>query len=425
LRKANLKKAKTALRPKPLAKKSSGTTDKAVFRSAQEGSGAKALKPGKGLPVSGAYRDDLDRVLDDNNRPDTKKEPKLTRDQLLEMYRNMMLTRIYDERGMMLQRQGRIGFYVPSFGQEAIQTGTAAALSKTDWIFPSYREPGVFLYRGADVYQMLCNLWGNSGDVCKGRQMPVHYSFKALRLFSVSSPISTQVIQATGASLASVLKGEKDVAITYFGDGGTSENDFHTGLTFAGAMKTPTVFICTNNQTAISVPTQKQCGAKRLADKAIGYGMPGVAVDGNDILAVYNATKEAVDRARRGEGPTLIECVTYRIGPHSSSDDPTRYRNEETYEFWKKRDPIERFRAYLIGKKMWSDKEDAALMEDLKAKLADAVERAEAQPPPGIEDVFNDVYAELTPQLLRQREAMLEEQRLRGEFENTSVAFPL
>lgn len=385
----------------------------------------KALSSAKGLPVSGAYRTDLEFVLDEKNRPDTKKEPKLSSDALLAIYRNMVLTRLYDERGMLLQRQGRIGFYVPSFGQEAIQTGTAAALGKSDWIFPSYREPGVFLYRGADVFEMLCNLFGNSGDVCKGRQMPVHYSFKELRLFSVSSPISTQVIQATGASLASMLKGEKDVAITYFGDGGTSENDFHTGLTFAGVYKTPTIFICTNNQTAISVPTNRQCGAKRLVDKAIGYGMPGIAVDGNDVLAVYKATKEAVDRARNGEGPTLIECVTYRIGPHSSSDDPTRYRDEATYQFWKQRDPIDRFRQYLMSKKVLSEKQDQALIVDLKAKLADAVERAEAQPPPGIEDLFNDVFAELTPQLVRQRAAMLEEQRLRGKFENTSVAFPL
>lgn len=370
-------------------------------------------------------RADCFRVLDEANRPNPKVEPKLSKEVLLRMYRQMQMTRFYDERGMLLQRQGRIGFYVPSFGQEAIQIGTSAALKQTDWIFPSYREPGVFISRGASLFDMLCNLWGNASDVCKGRQMPNHYSFSDLRLFSVSSPISTQVIQAVGASLASKLRKEKDVAITYFGDGGTSENDFHTGLTFAGVMKTPTVFICTNNQFAISVPTSKQTAAERIADKAIGYGMPGIAVDGNDVLAVYLATQEAVDRARRGEGPTLIECVTFRMGPHSSSDDPTRYRDSKMFDAWAKRDPIQRFRQYLEGKKLWDQKKQEELEKELKAILAEAVEKAEKEPSPEIETLFEDVYEHPTAQLLRQKEALQKEQELRGKFENTSEAFPL
>lgn len=370
-------------------------------------------------------RPDCLRVLDEANRPNTKVEPKLSKEVLIRMYRQMQMTRFFDERGMLLQRQGRIGFYVPSFGQEAIQIGTSAALKQNDWIFPSYREPGVFISRGASLFEMLCNLWGNASDVCKGRQMPVHYSFSDLRLFSVSSPISTQVIQAVGASLASKIRKEKDVAITYFGDGGTSENDFHTGLTFAGVMKTPTVFICTNNQFAISVPTAKQTAAERIADKAIGYGMPGVAVDGNDVLAVYAATQEAVDRARRGEGPTLIECVTFRMGPHSSSDDPTRYRDSKMYDAWAKRDPIQRFRQYLEGKKLWDAKKQEELEKELKATLAEAVEKAEKEPAPSIETLFEDVYEQPTAQLLRQQEALQKEQELRGKFENTSEAFPL
>jgi pyruvate dehydrogenase E1 component alpha subunit len=370
-------------------------------------------------------RADCFRVLDEANRPNQKVEPKLSKEVSLRMYRQMQMTRFYDERGMLLQRQGRIGFYVPSFGQEAIQIGTVAALKQNDWIFPSYREPGVFISRGASLFDMLCNLWGNASDVCKGRQMPNHYSFSDLRLFSVSSPISTQVIQAVGASLASKLRKEKDVAITYFGDGGTSENDFHTGLTFAGVMKTPTVFICTNNQFAISVPTSKQTAAERIADKAIGYGMPGIAVDGNDVLAVYSATQEAVDRARRGEGPTLIECVTFRMGPHSSSDDPTRYRDSKMFDAWAKRDPIHRFRQYLEAKKLWDQKKQEELEKELKAILAEAVEKAEKEPLPGIETLFEDVYEHPTAQLLRQKEALQKEQELRGKFENTSEAFPL
>jgi len=386
----------------------------------------KSKKPTKApATAKSVLREDCYRVLSESNVADPKKDPKIDKALMLRMYRNMALTRAYDERGMMLQRQGRIGFYVPSFGQEAIQTGTAAALEKNDWVYPSYREPGVFIYRGASLYDLYCNLWGNKKDVCKGRQMPVHYSFADLRLFSVSSPISTQVMQAVGSAMASKIRRKKEVAITYCGDGGTSENDFHTGLTFAGAMKAPTVFIVTNNQYAISVPFSKQTGAKRIADKGVGYGMPGIAVDGNDILAVYQAAKEAVDRARRGDGPTLIECLTLRMGPHSSSDDPTRYRDEKLYDAWKKRDPILRFREYLEGKKLWDKKKEEALQAELKDQIAKAIEKAEAEPPPDLNDLFNDVYAELTPQLKRQRDALLEEGELRGKFENTSEAFPL
>ncbi len=385
---------------------------------------AKKTSNGSGKKTS-YLREDLYRILNDKNVADPKKEPKIDKEILLAMYRNMVRTRLYDERGMMLQRQGRIGFYVPSFGQEAIQTGTAACLKKEDWIFPSYREPGVFLYRGASIVSMFCNLWGNSGDVCKGRQMPVHYSFADLKLFSVSSPIATQVIQAVGASLASKIRKTKELAVTYCGDGGTSETDFHTGLTFAGAMKTPTVFIVTNNQYAISVPLHKQTGAKRLADKAIGYGMPGIAVDGNDVLAVYSAMKDAEKRAREGGGPTLIEAVTLRMGPHSSSDDPTRYRDEKMYDFWKGRDPIVRFSDYLKSKKLWDDKKEKALHSEIKEELAEAVEKAEKMAIPDVTDLFSDVYAEKTQQLLRQEAELLKEQELRGKFENTSEAFPL
>jgi pyruvate dehydrogenase E1 component alpha subunit len=385
----------------------------------------KQKKSAKSTPRASVLREDCYTVLHEDNTVDKTREPKLSKEQLLKMYRNMALTRAYDERGMMLQRQGRIGFYVPSFGQEAIQTGTAAALADKDWIFPSYREPGVFLYRGAPLTKMLCNLWGNSGDTGKGRQMPVHYSFADLKLFSVSSPIATQVIQAVGASMAGRLRKTGEIAITYFGDGATSENDFHTGMTFAGVYKAPTVFICTNNQYAISVPLAKQCGTGSMVQKAAGYGMPGVAVDGNDVLAVYAAAHEAAERARRGEGPSFIEAVTFRMGPHSSSDDPARYRDEKLYEAWKKRDPIDRFRQYLEGKNLWDDKKEKTLQEELKGLIADAIAEAEPMPPPSLESVFEDVYAEMTPQLRRQMEALVKEGELRGHFQNTSEAFPL
>lgn len=385
----------------------------------------KASKQKENSSESSVLRSDCFHILDEQNVADPKLDPQLAEELLLKMYSNMVTSRLLDERGMMLQRQGRIGFYVPATGQEAIATGTAAALKTSDWIFPSYREPGVFLYRGADLLQMIANLYGNSGDICQGRQMPNHYSFAEQRLFSVSSPISTQVIQAVGCAMASKIKKEKDVTITYFGDGGTSENDFHTGLTFAGAFKTPTVFICTNNQYAISVPLHKQTGAKRLADKGIGYGVDAVAVDGNDILAVYAKTKEAVDKARSGGGPTLIECLTLRMGPHSSSDDPTRYRDPELYAAWEKRDPIMRFRQYLEGKGLWDEDHEESLREEVKDHLIEAVEDVERMPPPELESLFEDVFAEPTPQLLKQKAALIAERELRGKFENTSEAFPL
>ena len=412
---------------KSASKKGIKPQSKQTAKKVQEKGGDRLTKIMSEVPskVPSVLREDCFRVLDEENNVDPKHDPKIDKELLLKMYRNMVLTRAYDERGMMLQRQGRIGFYVPSFGQEAIQIGTVSCLEKNDWLFPSYREPGVFLYRGADLFELFCNLYGNKADICKGRQMPVHYSFKDLKLFSVSSPIATQVIQAVGASMASKIRNEKNVAVAYFGDGGTSENDFHTGLTFAGAYKSPTVFICTNNQYAISVPLYKQTGCKRLVDKAIGYGMPGIAVDGNDVLAVHSATRDAVARAKRGEGPTFIECLTLRMGPHSSSDDPTRYRDEKLFEAWKKRDPIIRFRQYLTKKKLWDDNKEKALAADLKSFIAEAVERAEKQPPPEVEDLFEDVYAQKTPQLIEQLQAMKTEMELRGKFENTSEAFPL
>lgn len=375
---------------------------------------------------AGVLREDCFHVLDENNRVvDKKNDPKLDKQTLLKMYRNMVVTRVFDERSMMLQRQGRIGFSVPSFGQEAIQTGTAMALRDSDWVFPSYREPGVFLWRGTGLYPLFCNLYGNKEDVCRGRQMPVHYSFADKRLFSISSPISTQVIQAVGAAMASKIRGDGDVAITYMGDGGTSENDFHTGMTFAGAMKAPTVFVCTNNQYAISVPVHKQTGAKRMVDKAVGYGMPGRAVDGNDVLASYVAAKEAVEHARSGKGPYFLEYLTLRIGPHSSSDDPTRYRDPEQYEAWKKRDPIVRLREYMEHEGHWSKKDEETLQEEVKKEVLEAIARAEKVGPPEIEDLFDDVYADRIPLLERQREALIQERELRGKFENTSEAFPL
>ena len=223
----------------------------------------------------------------------------------------------------------------------------------------------------------------------------------------VSSPVGTQIPQAVGVAWAAKIRKEDIVTLTYFGDGATSEGDFHAGMNFAGVFKTPTIFFCKNNQWAISVPVSKQTASKTLAQKALAYGFDGVRVDGNDLLAVYAVTKAAADKARSGGGPTMIEAVTYRMGPHSSSDDPTRYRSKDEVDTWAKRDPIERMRKYLELKGLWSKDSEDKLRIELEDLLQTTIKEVERSPPPPIETLFTDVYAELTPQLKEQMEAFL------------------
>ncbi len=349
----------------------------------------------------------------------------LTADDLKTMYRAMLMTRLFDARGMNLQRQGRIGFFVPSMGQEASQIGTAYAATREDWIYPSYRTHSIALLRGVPLKSIYDQLWGNGTDVVKGRQMPNHFSFRQWNLVSVSSPIATQVTQAAGTARAMQIRGDKVATWVYFGDGGTSEGEFHSGLNFAGVWKSPCIFVCENNHWAISVPQHMQTASKTFAEKAIAYGMPGVRVDGNDVLAVYCAAKEARERALRGEGPTLIETVTFRMGPHSSSDDPKRYQAPELLESWKKKDPILRFQAYLKGKKLWSEAWEKELTETINADIAKAVDAAEQTPPPAVETMFSDVYEHLPPHLVEQRDAVLDQIRRTGAIADSGGKFPL
>ncbi len=343
----------------------------------------------------------------------TKEKPQraipegLTPFDLKQMYEAMIMTREYDERCFKLQRQGRIGFYAGSFGEEACQIGTAFALEQKDWIFSSYRQPGVAMHRGVPLQTMVNNLFGNAEDIVQGKQMPVHYTHKAHHFLSISSVIGTQVIQAVGCAMAAKVKKDDAVAITYFGDGGTSSNDFHSGMNFAAAMKAPCIFALVNNQYAISIPVQKQTGVEVLADKAKAYGMPGFQVDGNDILAVYKATREAILRARRGEGPTLLELKTYRAGPHSSSDDPSRYRSKEETEYWLKRDPIALFREYLTEMELWTEAWETEIRENAQARLSEAIKIAESLPQPAWETLFDDVYSYVPQALADQKEDIL------------------
>jgi pyruvate dehydrogenase E1 component alpha subunit len=339
-------------------------------------------------------------------------DPGLPDETLLRMYRTMHLTRAFDERGMNLQRQGRIHFYLACTGQEAASIASTAALADDDWLCPSYREPGSALYRGVGVKLMMNQLFGNAWDVTKGRQMPVHYSFVKQNFVSVSSPIGTQIVQATGVAMAMKIKRDRRCVLTYMGDGATSSNDFHTGLNFAGVYKSPVIFVCENNGWAISLPVSKQTASETMAQKAVAYGMPGVRVDGNDALAVYKVTRDARERALRGEGPTLIEAVTYRIAGHSSSDDPRRYRPDSYIDECTKHDPVLRMRRYLEAKGLWDDEKEEALKAKCRDDVNDAVKEAERVPRPELESLFSDVFAEMPKALREQYEA---EKTARGE----------
>jgi pyruvate dehydrogenase E1 component alpha subunit len=349
----------------------------------------------------------------------------LGKTQLLELYRVMVTTRAFDDRNMKLQRQGRIGFYVPSFGQEAASIGAAAALEAADWIFPSYRSPGIPILRGVPLVKMLNNNYGNAGDTAKGRQMPVHYSFKEANFVSISSPIGTQIVQAAGAAYAAKIRGDGRVVMTLFGDGATSSNDFHTGLNFAGVWKAPCIFFCENNQYTISLNYCGQTGSATIAEKAVAYGMPGIRVDGNDVLAVYEETTKAVERARRGEGPTLIEALTFRIGPHSSSDDPTRYRPTAETEEWRRRDPIQRFKTFLMSEGILSEALDADIQAVARDDIDAAVKEAEAIAQPIVSTLFEDVYANVPASLLEQKTAHLIAEGEHGGAADPNAAFPL
>ncbi len=351
-------------------------------------------------------------------------EPKLSEADLKKLYTFMVLTRHLDERGFMMQRQGKIGFYVTSTGQEAI-VGSGLALEPTDWVFPAYREHAVGLIRGLPLKVLVAQLFGNEVDLIKGRQMPNHSAHKPTNWVSISSPIGTQISHAAGAAIAAKIKKHKTVCIAYFGDGGTSSNDFHAGMNFAGAFKAPCIFYCSNNQYAISVPLEKQTAQPILADKAHAYGIRGVRVDGNDVLAVYHVVKEAADLARRGEGPTMIEAYTFRMGAHSSSDDAKRYCPEEKFKEWAKQDPITRFKAYLMNKKIWSEEKEKELIIRIKKEINDAVEEVARAKPPSLSSMFEDIYKEVPKNLKEQYDFLLEEAKRKGEFVDSSEAFPL
>lgn len=352
-------------------------------------------------------------------------DPGLAADECKMLYRAMVAQRMLEDRGTKLQRQGRIGFYIGGLGQEAVGAAGALALRPDDWIAPSYRSPAFVLVRGVSIQKLVHQCYGNARDNTKGRQMPNHYSFREANFVSISSPLATQIPQATGIAMAMKLRGDGNVVLCDFGDGATSEGDFHVGLNFAAVFKAPVVFLCQNNGWAISVPVSRQTASAGFAVKARAYGMPGERVDGNDALAVYAAVRAAAERARAGGGPTLIEAVTFRMGSHSSSDDWTRYRDKAEVEAWAKRDPIERFRRYLEHRGDWNATAEKALRDKLEAEIEAAVKEAEGTPEPPLPSMFEDVFASLPPHLARQQAALVEEQRATKTDRDASMAFPL
>jgi pyruvate dehydrogenase E1 component alpha subunit len=345
------------------------------------------------MVVAEEFKVKMLKVLDEEGNCDNALKPDLTDDQIKEIYELMVLARTFDDLALKLQREGRIGTYPPSRGQEATQVASAYALGANDWLFPAFRECGAYITRGWPM-DMQYQYW--AGDD-RGSKLP-----EDNHIFSISIPVGTQVPHAVGFAWAAKLRGDKIAVLVYFGDGATSEGDVHEGMNFAGVFKVPIVLLCQNNQWAISVPRSRQTAAKTLAQRAFSYGFEGIQVDGNDVFAVYKATKDALDKARSGNGPTLVECVTYRMADHTTSDDAQRYRTSQELEEWTKRDPIERLRKYMEKNNLWNKEYEQKVQTEASEKVRVAVEKFESVKPEDIRDMFAWTYAEMPPNLRKE-----------------------
>jgi pyruvate dehydrogenase E1 component alpha subunit/2-oxoisovalerate dehydrogenase E1 component alpha subunit len=375
------------------------------FRNAGDGTSSveAAAKPAPADPPDVG----LLRVLRDDGTADPATDPDAPADVVLRAYREMKRLRLLDARMILLQRQGRVGFYGACTGQEATPIATALALAPADWVFPALRESVIMLVRGFPLTSYLAQVYGNAGDLLKGRQMPSHMSGRRVHQVSWSSCIGTQLPHAVGAAWAAKIRRDRTVCVGFLGDGATSEPDFHAAMNFAAIYRVPCIIICQNNHWAISVPAAKQTASRTFAIKGRAYGVPSVRVDGNDVLAVYSAVRAAVARARSGAGPTFIEALTYRIGAHSTSDDPSRYRSQDEVDEWMKRDPMARLRKHLVVRGLLDDSTDATLEQALNAEIAAAISAVENLGPPARETLFDDVYAELPWHLAEQRDMLL------------------
>lgn len=352
------------------------------------------------------------RVLDDNGTAVGEWDPKLSPEMLKRGLRAMLLTRIYDERMMRVQRQGKTSFYMKCTGEEAVAVAQALALDDGDMLFPSYRQQGLLIARNWSLVDMMCQVYNNTKDRLKGRQLPIMYSVKEVGFFSISGNLGTQLPQAVGWAMASALKGDTRIAAGWVGDGTTAEADFHYALTFAAVYQAPVILNVVNNQWAIS-SFQGFAGGEQttFAARAIGYGIPGLRVDGNDFLAVFAATQWAAERARSNNGPTLIEFYTYRAAPHSTSDDPSAYRPDDESARWPLGDPINRLKQHMIAIGIWSEEQHEALSKELDEYVRAAQKEAESFGTLGVKPasaatMFEDVYKEVPPHLIRQRQEL-------------------
>jgi len=341
-------------------------------------------------------------ILDEDGNLDEELEPEIDEALLIKLHRVMLLSRRFDERMLSLQRQGRLGTFGPIKGQEASQVGAVAALEEKDWFVPSFREMGAEIWRGKELVNVLLSYGGFN----EGGAMP-----QDATNLPVAIPVASQLPHAVGIAYGIKYRQQDRVVMVFFGDGATSEGDFHEALNFAGVFQTPVVFVCQNNQWAISLPRSKQSRSETLAQKSLAYGTPGIQVDGNDVLAVYAAAKEAVDRARSGEGPTLIECLTYRMSVHTTADDPKKYRKDEEVEEWEKRDPLVRFQKYLTHKDILTEEKIDELEGEIKNMIQEEVENYESRMKE-LKDplnMFDHILAELPAYTREQREELREE----------------
>ncbi|MFL6548248.1 MAG: thiamine pyrophosphate-dependent enzyme [Povalibacter sp.] len=354
----------------------------------------------------------LVRVLAEDHRAVGPWDPHLEPAELQFGLRHMMTTRAFDDRMQRAQRQGKISFYIRSTGEEAVSVAQAMALRPGDMLFPSYRQQGLQIARGRNLSDLMCQCLSNSRDMCKGRQMPIMYHWGSGNVFSVSGNLTTQVPQAVGWAMAAAIKGEDHIAATWTGEGATAEADFHHAMTFATVYRAPVIINVVNNQWAISTFQGFAGGEQQtFAARGPGYGMPGIRVDGNDFLAIYAVTQWAAERARKGSGATLIELVTYRAGPHSTSDDPSRYRPKEEWKAFPLGDPIERLKQHMIAIEVWSEEQHRALEQELEALVSqqwkESVSYGSLSDAPSDPDsLFDDVFKELPEHLRRQRDEL-------------------
>ena len=349
-------------------------------------------------------------MLDDEGRAVGAWDPGLGTEMLLSILRAMQLTRAMDERLVRAQRQGKVTFYIPSTGEEAVAVAVAQALRRGDMLFPTYRTQGLQIARGRELVDLMCQCLSNTRDMCRGRQMPVFYHWRDGNIFSVSGNLATQLPQAIGWAMAAAIRGTSDIAVAWTGEGSTAEADFHHAMTFAAVYRAPVIINVVNNQWAISSCQAVAGGDEQtFAARGPGYGVAGIRADGNDVLAVHAVTRWAAERARAGAGATLIEFVTYRAGPHSTSDDPSRYRPTGEWAQFPLGDPIARLSRHLMVRGAWSERQQAALQDELADQVAGAWERALAfgtlSEGPRLDPLtlFDQVYEQSTPALERQR----------------------